>query len=104
VPSRLARRAEPGRFVHRLQQSAGNQAAAKWLRGRGIQASLTVGPSDDAYERDADRVADQVLRMPSAPAVQQVQPAGARVGSQLVIPSEAAGRSTWRREISSSLV
>lgn len=29
------------------------------------QAKLTVGPPDDVYEREADRVADQVMRMPA---------------------------------------
>lgn len=30
------------------------------------QAKLTIGKPDDAYEREADRVADQVMRMPNA--------------------------------------
>jgi len=29
-----------------------------------LQAKLTVGPKDDEYEREADRVADQVMSMP----------------------------------------
>src|SRR5882762_1956553 len=34
------------------------------------QTKLTVGPPDDAYEREADNVADAVMRVPDA-AVQQ---------------------------------
>ncbi|HEX3126495.1 MAG TPA: DUF4157 domain-containing protein [Thermoanaerobaculia bacterium] len=35
-----------------------------------VQARLTIGAPNDPYEREADRVADQVMRMP-APAVQR---------------------------------
>lgn len=31
-----------------------------------FQPKLKVGPTDDAYEREADRVADQVMRMPAS--------------------------------------
>lgn len=31
-----------------------------------LQPKLKVGPTDDAYEREADRVADQVMRMPAS--------------------------------------
>ncbi len=34
----------------------------------GVQARLIVGPSDDPFEREADRAAAQVLAMPAAPA------------------------------------
>jgi hypothetical protein len=34
------------------------------LHGPRVQAKLIVGPTDDAYEREADRVAEVVLRMP----------------------------------------
>ena len=36
------------------------------LHGPRLQARLTVGPSNDVYEREADRVADAVMRMPEA--------------------------------------
>lgn len=35
-----------------------------------LQPRLTIGPVDDPYEREAERVADQVMRMP-APAIQR---------------------------------
>ena len=34
------------------------------LRSTGAQARLTIGQPDDKYEQEADRVADQVMRMP----------------------------------------
>jgi outer membrane protein OmpA-like peptidoglycan-associated protein len=34
------------------------------LNSRMIQPKLTVGPADDEYEREAERVADSVMRMP----------------------------------------
>ena len=52
-----------------LQQSIGNRAV-----GRLVQAKLNVGRPGDRFEREADRGADQVMRMPaqnvSAPAAQ----------------------------------
>src|SRR5258705_5966953 len=49
----------------RLQTSVGNQAV-----GRAIQAKLRVGEPGDQFEVEADRVADQVMRMPE-PSVQR---------------------------------
>lgn len=34
-----------------------------------LQAKLSIGAANDRYEREADRVADRVMRMPS-PAIQ----------------------------------
>jgi len=42
-----------------LQQTIGNQAV-----GRIIQAKLTISQPSDLYEQEADRVADEVMRMP----------------------------------------
>lgn len=39
-------------------------AVRQILHGPRLQAKLTVGPPDDAHEREADRVADAVMRMP----------------------------------------
>jgi hypothetical protein len=33
---------------------------------KGIQTKLTIGPANDVYEHEADRVADQVMRMPDS--------------------------------------
>ena len=34
------------------------------LRSQGLQTKLTVNPPNDVYEQEADRVADEVMRMP----------------------------------------
>ena len=36
-----------------------------------VQAKLVVGPADDEYEREADRVAEQAIRMPKTPVQRQ---------------------------------
>ncbi len=53
--------------IQTLQQLAGNSAVTRL-----IQAKLTVGAANDAYEQEADRVAAQVLAMP-APAAPMSQ-------------------------------
>jgi hypothetical protein len=56
--------------VVRIQQTLGNRAVgellgrASWSRHR-IQAKLTVNAPGDEYEREADRVAWQVMHMPA---------------------------------------
>ncbi len=47
------------------QQKIGNHAL-----GRVIMAKLKVGAPDDIYEREADRIADLVMRMPD-PGIQR---------------------------------
>ena len=49
--------------IQRLQRAVGNRAMSSLLRSRVIQPKLTISQSDDPYEREADRVADQVMRM-----------------------------------------
>ena len=51
--------------ILQLQQAAGNRAVSGL-----IQARLRVGPVGDAYEQQADRMADQVMRSP-APEIQR---------------------------------
>lgn len=46
------------------QQAIGNQATQRMLNTRVIQTKLTVSQPGDRYEQEADRVADQVMRMP----------------------------------------
>ncbi len=58
--------------IMELQQTIGNQAVQRLLAegrlpmagGGVIQAKLTVGEPDDAYEQEADDVAKQVMTMP----------------------------------------
>ena len=49
-----------------LQRTIGNQAVNALLGSIGVQAKLIVNAPGDRYEREADRVAEQVLRMPAA--------------------------------------
>lgn len=44
------------------------------LRPIGVQRQLAVGSSNDVHEREADRVADEVLTRPGHPAVRQAPP------------------------------
>jgi LAS superfamily LD-carboxypeptidase LdcB len=46
------------------QQMHGNQTIQHLLKSRAAQAKLKIGDPDDEYEREADRVAEQVMRMP----------------------------------------
>ena len=51
-----------------LQRATSNQAMQRMLRTGAVQAKLTVNTPGDKYEQEADRVADQVMRMTSAAA------------------------------------
>jgi len=48
-------------FLHR---TIGNQAVQRLFKSGVIQAKLKIGQPNDVYEQEADRVADQVMRMP----------------------------------------
>jgi hypothetical protein len=49
-----------------LQRTIGNQAVVNLFKSGVIQAKLKIGQPNDIYEQEADRVADQVMRMPEA--------------------------------------
>lgn len=59
----LAKRRDP---LHQLHHSIGNQAVTRLFQAGAIQAKLTIGAPNDRYEQEADRVADQVMRMPES--------------------------------------
>jgi len=59
---------------------ASNQTMQHLLRRRGIQAKLAVSTPDDHFELEANRVADQVMRMASAGAAARPN-AGANIPS-----------------------
>lgn len=46
-----------------LQRSVGNRAVGQLLSARAPQPALRIGEPGDAYEREADGVADRVMRM-----------------------------------------
>src|SRR5215510_12558702 len=49
---------------HALHRAIGNQSMLSLQREGVAQAKLTVSHPDDVYEQEADRVADEVMRMP----------------------------------------
>lgn len=69
-PGKLQRMKQP---MLQMQQIVGNQALVQMLRAKSIQAKLAVSQPGDTYEQEADRVADQVMRMPD-PVVQCQSP------------------------------
>ncbi len=54
-----------------LQRTYGNQSVQRMAAG--IQAKLRVGQPGDVYEQEADRVADEVMRMPEPQVQRQVE-------------------------------
>ncbi len=53
-----------------LHQTVGNRAVQRLFDSGGVQAKLSIGRSDDIFEKEADRAADEVMRM-SGPQVQR---------------------------------
>jgi hypothetical protein len=47
-----------------LHKALGNQAVQRLIESGALQTKLTVGKPNDSYEQEADRVAEQVMRMP----------------------------------------
>lgn len=50
--------------VQFLQRTIGNQSVERMIRSGTLQAKLKIGQPGDVYEKEADMVADQVMRMP----------------------------------------
>jgi outer membrane protein OmpA-like peptidoglycan-associated protein len=63
TPSAALRTPKPAHLT--LQRALGNQRVQALGSSRAIQAKLRVSQPDDPYEREADRVADTVMRMPA---------------------------------------
>ncbi|MEX2500634.1 MAG: DUF4157 domain-containing protein [Wenzhouxiangellaceae bacterium] len=51
---------QPVQVLEQVQQQAGNQA----VQGMFVQTKLSVSRPDDPFEKEADRVADEVMRKP----------------------------------------
>jgi hypothetical protein len=56
-----------------LQRTIGNQAVGRLLKSGVLQAKLKIGQPKDVYEQEADRVAEQVMRMTENTAVSSQQ-------------------------------
>ncbi len=50
--------------IHFLQRTIGNQAVQKFIKSGALQAKLGIGQPGDIHEQEADRVAEQIIRMP----------------------------------------
>ncbi|MCK5013331.1 MAG: DUF4157 domain-containing protein [Candidatus Omnitrophica bacterium] len=57
-----------------LQRTIGNQAVLRLIKSGALQANLRIGQTGDVYEQEADRVADEVMRMPEPGVQRQVEP------------------------------
>src|SRR5262245_4215517 len=60
--------------ILQLQRKIGNRAVQRLVRSGGIQAKLSISHPDDPYEREANHVADAVMRMAEPEAVEKKAP------------------------------
>lgn len=65
-------------FLHR---TIGNQAVQKLMKSGKLQAKLRIGAPGDIYEQEADRVAEQVMRMPEPEALKNTTVSGQAHGT-----------------------
>ena len=49
--------------ILRLQRTIGNRAVERLIKSGTLQAKLKIGKPNDIYEQEADKVADQVMKM-----------------------------------------
>ena len=56
--------------ILQLQRTAGNQAVQRIIKSGALKAKLKISQPNDIYEQEADRVAEQVMRMPD-PVIQR---------------------------------
>jgi hypothetical protein len=75
---------------------AGGECATCAKKKSGLQRKLAIGASNDPLEREADRVADQVLAAPAHPAVSGVSPRIQRYTAQASGQMDAAPASVDR--------
>jgi len=57
----------------RLQQLYGNQFVQRVIAQHAVQAKLEIGQPGDIYEQEADRIAEQVMKMTEPPVQRQPQ-------------------------------
>lgn len=69
---------------------AGGECAACAKKTSGLQRKLTIGASNDPLEREADRVADQVMAMPTNSSTGKTPPRIQRFTEQSTSPSGTA--------------
>jgi hypothetical protein len=84
--------------LFQLQQTRGNRFTQQLLRSSAIQAKLTVSQPGDQYEQEADRVADQVMRMPDPATPATVRSDGPPQISRLQRKCAQGGEEEIRRQ------
>jgi len=57
-----------------LQRTIGNQAVQRLIKSGTLQSKLKIGQPGDKYEQEADRVAEQVMKMPESQAASSSAP------------------------------
>jgi len=67
---------EAGDQVFHLQKIMGNRAVQRIIKDKTFQAKLEVGKPNDAYEREANQVADSVTAGLPAPPISRIPPGG----------------------------
>jgi len=73
--------------ISMLQKNMGNQAVQRLMHSGVIQAKLTIGQPNDKYEQEADRVSNEVMRMPK-PNI-QTKPIGKQITPRIQRQPEA---------------
>ncbi len=67
-------RSQPSRFGYRSPEARVQQSEIyNVLRTTGAQAKLTIGQPNDKYEQEADRIADQVMKISDTDVAQRVE-------------------------------
>jgi hypothetical protein len=63
-PERHAVPHSPVDHIVSLHMTVGNRAVQRLFKSGFMQAKLKIGEPNDIYEQEADRIAEQVMRMP----------------------------------------
>ena len=62
---------EPQHQIYNLRQRMGNQGTHRFLESCGIQTKFKIGQPNDSYEQEANRVADQIMRIQVDPTLKE---------------------------------
>ena len=96
APERTTARPSAAAASPAVANLAGNQAMQALLRGGHVRAKLELGGTDDPEEREADAVADRVMRKADGACCASCA-AGGGCEEETVQPARAADRARTRR-------
>ncbi|MFX0065857.1 MAG: DUF4157 domain-containing protein [Candidatus Hermodarchaeota archaeon] len=77
-----------------LQGTIGNQVVQRLVESGTIQTKLKIGQPGDVYEREADRIAEQVMRMPEPRMQRQNEEEEEKKEAEMIQPERIAGQMT----------